>query len=182
MGAASELALAPAQALEGEDRHLQELLGFLDGLERAGSGPRVLIADDDDQVRVALSDLLPELGFIVVGVAPDGETAVRMAEASYPDVILMDVRMPRIDGIEATRRIREIPFGAAVVMLSGYDDAALRQEAEDAGACAYILKDCDPDVLYDTIWRAALLGFSTPTDIGESSEPPVPSLPHGRLW
>jgi DNA-binding NarL/FixJ family response regulator len=96
----------------------------------------------------------------VVGSAADGEEAVEMAAALEPDVILMDLVMPRADGIEATRRIREsASTPPAIVVLTSFSDRDRILDALDAGAAGYLLKDCEPNELFDGV-RAAASGNS----------------------
>jgi DNA-binding NarL/FixJ family response regulator len=107
---------------------------------------RVLLVDDHVLVRDGLAALLDGLGgFDVVGEAGTGEEAVEQARLLRPDAVLMDVRLPDIDGVEATRRIRtEIP-GTAVLMLTMFDDDATVFAAMRAGAQGYLLKDAEPE-------------------------------------
>ncbi|MER5638704.1 response regulator transcription factor [Kitasatospora sp. NPDC002227] len=103
---------------------------------------RVLVADDQTVVRegiVMLLGLLP--GIEVVGAASDGEEAVRLVERHQPDVVLMDLRMPRCDGVEATRRIRAEHPGTEVVVLTTYADDDSLFPALQAGARGYLTKD-----------------------------------------
>jgi len=103
---------------------------------------RVLVADDQTVVRegiVMLLGLLP--GIEVVGAAADGEEAVRLVERYVPDVVLMDLRMPRCDGVEATRRIRSSHPGTEVVVLTTYADDESLFPALQAGARGYLTKD-----------------------------------------
>jgi DNA-binding NarL/FixJ family response regulator len=104
---------------------------------------RIVIADDDrlfaEMLRSALS-LHDE--FDVVGVARDGAEAVELAERLKPDLVLMDWNMPRVDGIEATRKLRELEEPPAVVMISG-TDAECEVEAASAGAVGYLRKARD---------------------------------------
>jgi two-component system response regulator DesR len=114
---------------------------------RTSSGlVRVLVADDNERVRAAVRDLLEAVGgFEVVGVASDGAEAVALADDLRPDVVLMDVAMPVLNGIEATRRITSANPAARVVILT-----ALRgreREAREAGADAQLLKDTSPEEL-----------------------------------
>jgi len=119
---------------------------------------RVLLADDHPVVRRGLAALLSTLpDFEVVGEAVDGEAAVREAQLSRPDVVLMDVRMPGIDGVEATRRIRESVPNAAVLVLTMYDDDATVFTAMQAGARGYLLKGAEQDEITDAI-RAVVRG------------------------
>ena len=111
------------------------------------TGPiRVLLADDQRVVRdglVLLLGLLPQVE--VVGTAGDGEEAVDRAAALRPDVVLMDLRMPRCDGVEATRRLREREPGIKVIVLTTYADDRSVIEALRAGARGYLTKDAGAD-------------------------------------
>ena len=117
---------------------------------------RVVVADDQSVVRAALVALVstdPDIE--VVGSAANGQEAVALAARHLPDVVLMDVRMPVMDGIEATRRIRgEVP-DAAVLVLTTYDLDEYVFNAIRAGASGYLLKDGDGDELVDAIRRSA---------------------------
>ncbi|MGW0012199.1 response regulator transcription factor [Streptomyces tendae] len=115
--------------------------------EEPGKTPaRVVVADDQTVVRegiVMLLGLLP--GVEVVGAAGDGEEAVRLVAELAPDVVLMDLRMPRCDGVEATRRIRSEHPGTQVVVLTTYADDASVFPALRAGARGYLTKDAGGD-------------------------------------
>jgi DNA-binding NarL/FixJ family response regulator len=103
---------------------------------------RVLVADDQTLVREGLTTLLGLLpGIDVVGAAADGEQAVEMAAAQRPDIVLMDLRMPRCDGVEATRRIRESQPETQVIVLTTYEDDRSIMAAIQAGARGYLTKD-----------------------------------------
>ncbi|MFF4954815.1 response regulator [Streptomyces chattanoogensis] len=113
---------------------------------------RVVVADDQTVVRegiVMLLGLLP--GIEVVGAAADGEEAVRLAAELTPDVVLMDLRMPRCDGVEATRRIRTDHPGTQVVVLTTYADDDSLFPALQAGARGYLTKDADGDEIVRAI-------------------------------
>ncbi|MFJ2788576.1 MULTISPECIES: response regulator [unclassified Streptomyces] len=113
---------------------------------------RVLVADDEELLRVAFTMILrAEPGMEPVGEAADGETAVRLARELRPDVVLMDVRMPGTDGIEATRRtVRETP-GTRVLVLTTFDLDAYAFEALRAGASGFLLKNTRPEELLTAI-------------------------------
>ena len=107
---------------------------------------RLLLVDDHVLVRDGLAALLDEIGgFEVVGEAGAGEEACEQAQLLRPDVVLMDVRLPDLDGVEATRRIRTALPDTAVLMLTMYDDDATVFAAMRAGAQGYLLKDADPE-------------------------------------
>ncbi len=113
---------------------------------------RVLIVDDHAIVRKGIRAVLAEAGDLaVVGEARDGEEAVAQAEALRPDVVLMDLLMPRLDGIEATRRIKERrPGGRVLVLTSAASDDKVFP-AIKAGASGYLLKDSSPEALVEAI-------------------------------
>jgi DNA-binding NarL/FixJ family response regulator len=114
---------------------------------------RVLLADDQRLVRESLGMLLGLLdGIELVGSASDGEEAVALASRLRPDVILMDIRMPRMDGIEATRRLRELDPAVRVISLTTYADDESVLGALRAGARGYLTKDAGSDDI-----RAAIL-------------------------
>lgn len=140
----------------------------------APTDPRILIADDDDDLRQAVRDLLEDQQFIVVGEAVDGADAVTKAIALDPDVILIDLRMPDVDGIEATRRIKARLPMVQIVMLSAYGDPGLISAAEDAGVYAYLVKGCPADLIRHVLssafsFKAGLVQRQTE---GRSAEPP----------
>lgn len=102
---------------------------------------RIVLVDDHPAVRHALRVRLAlEADFQIVGEAPDGAQALDVIAALRPDVALMDVAMPRLDGITATQRLRDIAPECAIVMMSVHDDPATRQLAAAAGAAAFLGK------------------------------------------
>jgi DNA-binding NarL/FixJ family response regulator len=124
-----------------------------------GSAPiRVLIADDQRVVREGLSMLVGLIDDVkVVGVACDGAEAVRLAEAQHPDVILMDLRMPDLDGIAATAQLRERLPAARVLVLTTYADEDAIVPALQAGARGYLTKDASAEQI-ETAIRAVHAG------------------------
>jgi len=110
---------------------------------------RVLIVDDQSLVRAGFRLILEsQPDFAVIGEAPDGEQAVTLARRHRPEVILMDIRMPRMDGLEATRRILENGLsGCRIVILTTFDLDEYVYAALRAGACGFLLKDVTPEQL-----------------------------------
>jgi DNA-binding NarL/FixJ family response regulator len=103
---------------------------------------RVLIADDHRLFAESLMTVLSgDERIDVVGLAGNGEEAVEMAHGLRPDIVLMDLKMPVVDGLEATRRIRDAGLPSAVILLTGEDTAPLALQAREAGAHAFVRKD-----------------------------------------
>lgn len=118
---------------------------------------RVLVVDDHPVVRAGMVALLGELDDVeVVGEAGNGAEALALAPRLSPDVVLMDLRMPVLDGADATARLREQPDAPQVLVLTTYDTDADIVRAVESGARGYLLKDTPPDVLADAIRRAAM--------------------------
>jgi DNA-binding NarL/FixJ family response regulator len=121
---------------------------------------RVLLADDHGVIRDGLGRLIEALPDVeLAGVAADGEQAVDRARALRPDVVLMDLEMPRLDGIQATKRILEERPETAVLVLTSFSDRPRIMGALEAGACGYLLKDVSSDEVAEGI-RAAARGES----------------------
>ena len=121
-------------------------------------GIRILIAEDNVLLRGVLCDALEEAGMSVVGQAGDGQEAVREAERTRPDVIVMDMRMPNVDGIEATEQIAAAEWAMPVVVLSAYDEPQMIEAALAAGASACLKKGVGLDELIDAIRSADRVG------------------------
>ncbi len=116
----------------------------------------VLIADDHEVVREGLRlSLMRSPHIRVVGEAPDGETAVALTERRRPDVVLMDLRMPTMDGIEATEEIGRTASEAKVVIFTAYSERALLARALESGAKGYVLKEAPHDTLLRAIEKVA---------------------------
>jgi DNA-binding NarL/FixJ family response regulator len=121
---------------------------------------RVLVVDDQALVRAGFRMILEaESDVVVAGEAADGEAALRTAAACAPDLVLMDVRMPGMDGIEATRRLLHTANPPAVIMLTTFDMDEYVYAALRAGAAGFLLKDVPPEQLVDGI-RAVISGES----------------------
>ena len=117
---------------------------------------RVLVVDDQVLVRAGVGSLLRTAeGFEVIGEAGDGHEAVRLAERLHPDVVLMDLRMPGMDGIEATRRIVNRRPTVRVLVLTTFADDSDIYGALGAGAIGYLVKDGAPEDLVESVRRAA---------------------------
>jgi response regulator NasT len=101
--------------------------------------PRVVVAEDEALIRLDLVEMLDEEGYQVVGEAGDGERAVQLAEDLRPDLVVLDVKMPRLDGIAAAERIARQRI-APVVILTAFSQRDLVERARDAGAMAYLVK------------------------------------------
>ncbi len=117
--------------------------------------PRVLVVDDEDVLRRELIALLEEEGFVVVGEASNGLAAVNACTQIDIDVVLMDLRMPEMNGLDAARSICREPGAPAVVLLSAYDDPALKETAAEAGVYEYLVKGCPADDILEVLQLAA---------------------------
>jgi two-component system, response regulator PdtaR len=103
------------------------------------SATRIVIADDEPLIRIDLRETLESLGYEVVGEAADGKHAVDLARSLRPDIVIMDIKMPEMDGIAALRILTEENI-APVLLLTAYGEGELVQQASDAGAVAYLVK------------------------------------------
>ncbi|GHS85842.1 DNA-binding response regulator [Actinomycetota bacterium] len=122
------------------------------------TGLTVLVADDQPVILAGLRAMLDaEPDISVTASAADGLEAVALAAAVRPDVVLMDIRMPRLDGIAATRRILEARSATAVVMITTFDDEEYLLDSIRAGACGFLLKDAGADLLAAAV-RSAVRG------------------------
>jgi DNA-binding NarL/FixJ family response regulator len=119
---------------------------------------RVVLVDDHEIVRIGVAQVLDATdGINVVGAAADGAEAIAVVEATRPDVVLMDLSMPRVDGIEAIRRLARSAPETHIVALTSFCERDRILAALDAGAIGYLLKDAEPDELVSGV-RAAAAG------------------------
>lgn len=116
---------------------------------------RLMIVDDHQMLREGLRRSMSEIGFDVIGEASDGDEAVTRATAQRPDVILMDVTMPRMDGVEACRQVKDVLPDTHIVMLTMHADQSVLADAIRAGASGYLVKDCSTDEIADAVKMAA---------------------------
>jgi len=115
----------------------------------------VIVVDDDDSVRAALVTLLDHHGgFRVVAEATDGAYAPELVGELRPELVLIDVRMPLVGGIDALELIRQVDLDVHIVMLSAYSDGALVADALAAGASDYLVKGCPAEQLFSTLAQA----------------------------
>jgi DNA-binding NarL/FixJ family response regulator len=129
---------------------------------------RVLLADDHRMLREALRRSLQDLGVEIVGEAGDGSEAVRLVEQLKPDVVLMDVSMPVLNGIEATRRIRQSMPDTRVVILTMHGDRDVVTQALRAGAVGYLVKDASMQEVAGAIRLAAAGETALSTELAAS--------------
>jgi two-component system, response regulator PdtaR len=119
----------------------------------AATRRRVVVAEDEALIRLDLTEMLVEEGYDVVGQAGDGESAVELAEQHRPDLVVLDVKMPRLDGISAAERIARQRV-APVVILTAFSQRELVERARDAGAMAYLVKPFSKNDLVPAIEMA----------------------------
>src|SRR5438477_5333192 len=115
------------------------------------TGTTVLVADDEQAIADALQGLLEDAGYTVVGVAHNGSEVITMVESLRPDVIIMDLRMPVMTGIEAATELRVTHPEIPVVILSAYEDAGLQLVAERIPVAAYLVKGCSSRMILQSL-------------------------------
>ncbi len=111
----------------------------------------ILLVDDSEIMLRILNSLCERSGYTVVGQAKDGQEAIEMYESCRPLIVLMDVNMPNIDGLEATRRIIDIHPDAKIVIISAENDRSMVVDTIRAGACSYIIKPVHPEKLLEVL-------------------------------
>ena len=114
-------------------------------MSETGSQSRVLVVEDESIIRLDIVETLTDLGYDVVGQGADGLQAVELAKELLPDLIVMDVKMPNLDGLSATEQIAELKI--PVVLLTAFSQRELIDRANEAGAMAYLLKPFSPEQL-----------------------------------
>ena len=130
---------------------MSEQIGRPDGYS---SQPRVLLVEDDQGNRRRIREILANEGIDVVGEGSDGQAGIELTARLEPDVVLMDLRMPRMGGLEATREIKRALPLTQVIVLTSYDGPLPTRSAEQAGAYAYLVKGCQGDLMRDVIYQA----------------------------
>jgi two-component system, response regulator PdtaR len=118
------------------------------------TGPTIVVAEDALQLREALADMLWSHGFDVVGQAGTGTEAVALAESLRPDLVLIDYRMPEMNGVAATDAIKTTRPRTQVVMFTAFDEASLSADATRVGASSFLVKGCAPTVILEALNRA----------------------------
>lgn len=118
---------------------------------------RVMLVDDDPMVRRLLRTILASGGITVVAEAADGDEVVPGVQAHHPDVLLMDLRMPRMDGVRATAAVRALPSPPGVIAMTSFDTQSAILDSVHAGASGFLAKDCEPDELLSAV-RAVAAG------------------------
>ena len=128
----------------------------------------LLLVDDHQLLRQALRRAMEEAGFEVVGEAGDGQEAVRLARELHPDLVLMDVTMPVLDGIGATRQVRACSPESRIVILTVHGEEDVVDKALRAGAVAYLVKDCTTEQVAETLAQVAAGDTDLSSDLARS--------------
>jgi AmiR/NasT family two-component response regulator len=137
--AATKAAATPAPPSEPESTAAEPVTSPASSGPDGSRGLRVVVAEDEALIRLDLAEMLTESGYEVIGQASDGEQAVELVKEHRPDVVIMDVKMPVLDGISAAEQIGKERI-APVVMLTAFSQKELVERARDAGVMAYIVK------------------------------------------
>ena len=136
-----------------------------------GVVPRVLLVDDNHDFRDKLRLLLEGYGMDVVGEAANGREAIELAAVTDTDVVLMDLRMPEMDGLTATQVLRSRSPLVPVIILSAYDDPALQRKARCADVYAYLVKGCSGALVRDVVAQAWALKTGLEARAGAGAGP-----------
>ena len=145
--------------------------------KRVGRVIRILIADDSTAVQDGVAALLRGVeDFDVVGTAKDGVEALRQASVLRPDVVIMDSQMPRMNGVDCTRRIKQTLSNVGVLFFTVYTDCI--EAGRDAGADGYLLKDCEPEELI-SMSRKIAENMRTSREL---HIPPLDATPLDEIW
>lgn len=144
-------------------------------------GTRVLVVDDHRLVREGLCRTLVDAGMDVVGEADNGEQALALAVELQPDVALMDITMPSMDGLTVARRLRRRAPATRVIVLTMHDDEGLLEQALAAGAAGYLLKDAGGAEVVEAVRRAHEEGVATSSELGRGAQALDAPAPQGRL-
>jgi DNA-binding response OmpR family regulator len=143
----------------------------------SGSGlGRILIVDDEQTVRDVLSEYFTEQGY-AVGTAESGREALKVLESFRPDLVLLDVRMPGIDGVETLRRLREVAPAVSVIMVTANEDVALARDTLKIGALDYVSKPFDFAYLEQSVMAGLVnAGARRPGQAAAATHEPMPAL------
>lgn len=113
--------------------------------------PRIVIAEDESITRMDLAEILTEAGYQVVGQAADGFDAIEICKRQKPDLVIMDVKMPVMDGLQATENIMEEHLAGCVLMLTAYNDGEFVNRANDLGVMGYLVKPIEEKTLLPAV-------------------------------
>ena len=117
------------------------------------TGRRVVVCEDEGITLMQLKRMLTQAGLIVVDVADNGEAAVEIVLRERPDLVLMDIRMPKMDGLQAAERILQT-YSVCIVMLTAFSEETYQQQAQKIGACGYVVKPITKDSLLPQLKKA----------------------------
>ena len=122
-------------------------------IEPEPTGKRVVVCEDEAVTQLQLRRILTRAQFTLAGVAGDGQTAVEVILRERPDLILMDIQMPILGGLEAARRVLEV-YPVCIIMLTAYNEEAFKEQAMEIGACGYLVKPIMGDALLPAVMQA----------------------------
>jgi DNA-binding NarL/FixJ family response regulator len=129
--------------------------GDTEDLTEPVGGIRVLVVDDDPQVGSRLRELLTDFDHTVVGLASNGIQALVLIKTLHPEVVVTDLRMPGMSGLQLAAEVGKVADAPAVIIVSAYDDPSLKEEASRAGAQAYVVKGAPGEQIHDAVVAAA---------------------------